>query len=62
MAIDPEFWVGGGFVVGVENSLQVSNVETENCLVIASEKAEKWPKIVNGSTGTPARLASQFNT
>ena len=34
----------------------------KNCLVIASEKAEKWPKIVNGSTGTPARLASQSNT
>ena len=62
VAIDPEFWVGGGFVVDVENSLQVSNVETKNCLVIASEKAEKWPKIVNGSTGTPARLASQSNT
>ncbi len=62
VAIDPELWVGGGFVVGIENSLRVSNVTTENCLAIAPEKAEKWPKIANVSTGTPARPASQSNT
>ncbi len=59
VAIDPELWVGGGFVVDVENSLQVSNVTTENCLAVAPEKAQKWPKIVNARTGTYAGLASQ---
>ena len=39
VSIDPEFWVGGGFVVDVENSLQVSNVTTENCLAVAPGKA-----------------------
>ena len=62
VAIDPELWVGGGFVVDVENSLQVSNVTTIDCLAVAPEKAEKWPKIVNARMGTSAGLASQSVT
>ena len=62
VSIDPEFWVGGGFVVDVENSLQVSNVTTENCLAVAPEKAGKWPKVVNIRPGTHARLVSQSST
>ena len=58
VTIDPELWVGGGFFVDVENSLQVSNVATGKCLAMAPEKAMEWPRVANFSAGTRNRLTS----
>ena len=61
VAIDPKFWGGGGFVINVENTLQVSDVVAENCLAVASEKAVEWPKVASFGTGPLDGLASQFS-
>ena len=57
VAIDPEFWVGGGFVVNVVNSLQVSDVQQKNCSVVSPEKAKNWPQAVDMDVGTTTRQA-----
>lgn len=61
VAIDPELWVGGGFFIDVENTLQVSDVVAENCLAIAPENAVEWPKLDGFRTGPLEGLASQFS-
>jgi len=59
VAIDAELWVGGGFFIDVENTLQVSDVVVGNCLAVAPEKAVEWPKVANFSTGSLDGFASQ---
>lgn len=59
VSIDPEFWVGGGFVVNVVNSLQVSDVTQENCFVVSPLKAKNWPQKPDKGVDTTAHQVSQ---
>ena len=60
VAIDPEFWVGGGFVVDVVNELtQVFDVQQKNCSVVSPVKAKNWPQAVDMDVGTTTRQASE---
>ena len=47
LAINQEQWVSGGFVIGVENNLQVSDVIIEDCIAIAPEESGGWPKAMD---------------
>jgi len=58
LAIDQKQWVSGGFMVGVENNLQVSDVGIENCIAIAPEGSRGWPKAVDSKAQTSYREAN----
>ena len=58
LAIDQKQWVSGGFTVGVENNLQVSDVITEDCIAIAPEGSREWPKAVDSKAQTTFREAN----
>ncbi len=58
LAIDQKQWVSGGFMVGVENNLQVSDVVIEDCVAIAPEGARGWPKARDSKSQASYREAN----
>ncbi|MDA7937606.1 hypothetical protein N9B71_00950 [Pirellulales bacterium] len=58
LAINQEQWVSGGFVIGVENNLQVSDVIIEDCIAIAPEESGGWPKAMDSKLQAAYREGS----
>ena len=58
VAVGQKQWVSGGFIIGVANNLQVSDVIIEDCIAIAPEGSRGWPKAVDSKAQTAYREVS----